>query len=161
MAMVKEALAMSDINEQATNPLWIKCNPLADATIPKYQTTGAAGCDLHATEDAIVRAGDRRVINTGLRLQIPPGYQAQVCSRSGLAAKYGVMVLNAPGIIDQDFTGEIKVILFNSGKEDFIVKKGDRIAQLVFLQVFQAIFQKSEEMPATMRGDGGFGSTGR
>jgi dUTP pyrophosphatase len=78
-----------------------------------------------------------------------------------LAAKYGIMVLNAPGIIDQDFTGEIKVILFNSGKEDFIVKKGDRIAQLVFSQVFQAIFQKSEEMPETVRGDGGFGSTGR
>ena len=114
---------MSDMNEQATNPLWIKCNPSADATIPKYQTTGAAGCDLYATEDAIVRAGDRRVINTGLKLQIPPGYQAQVCSRSGLAAKYGIMVLNSPGIIDEDFRGEIKVILFNSGKEDFIVKK--------------------------------------
>jgi len=151
---------MSNSNE-AANPVWVKYVASEGVTIPKYQTLGSAGCDLHSTEDCIVRASDRRVVNTGLRLELPSGYQAQVCSRSGLAAKYGIMVLNAPGIIDQDFTGEIKVILFNSGKEDFIVKKGDRIAQLVFSQVFQAIFQKSEEMPETVRGDGGFGSTGR
>jgi len=151
---------MSNSNE-AANPVWVKYVASEGVTIPKYQTLGSAGCDLHSTEDCIVRSSDRRVVNTGLRLELPSGYQAQVCSRSGLAAKYGIMVLNAPGIIDQDFTGEIKVILFNSGKEDFIVKKGDRIAQLVFSQVFQAIFQKSEEMPETVRGDGGFGSTGR
>jgi dUTP pyrophosphatase len=101
------------------------------------------------------------MVPTGIRMEIPIGFEAQVRPRSGLAAKHGITVLNSPGTIDSDFRGEVKVVLLNTSDEKFIVKKGDRIAQLVFSQVFRAIFKKDEVLTQTDRGQGGFGSTGK
>ena len=148
------------MSERPTNPIWIKVITDDDSLIPAYQTSGSAGCDLRSTDNVVIPSGSRFVVGTGLKMEIPSGFGAMVCSRSGLAAKSGIQVLNAPGICDQDFRGEIKVILYNSGKEDFIVKKGDRIAQLLFFPIFQAIFQKATTVSETDRGEGGFGSTG-
>jgi dUTP pyrophosphatase len=128
---------------------------------PAYQTAGAAGCDIIADEDKEVRAHGQALISTGLFLEIPPGYEGQVRSRSGLAAKHGISVLNSPGTIDSDYRGEVKVILRNSSNTHFYVRKGDRIAQLVIAPVIQAVFEGSEELSLTDRGQGGFGSTGR
>lgn len=142
------------------NPIWVRATIDKNGSFPKYQTESSIGCDLHAAEDAVIKPGKRLLIGTGIRLETPSGIGAIVCSRSGLAIKHGVAVLNSPGIIDSDFRGEIKVILHNSGDEDFHVNAGDRIAQLVFFPIVQAIFQHSEELTQTGRGAGGFGSTG-
>jgi len=107
-----------------------------------------------------VQAGQRELIPTGLKIEIPTGFEGQVRPRSGLAAKHGITVLNSPGTIDSDYRGEIKVILLNTSDQDFIINKGDRIAQLVFSQVFRAIFERANELLKTDRGAGGFGSTG-
>ena len=144
-----------------TNPLWINYVVSDPELIPHYQTLGSAACDLHASEDVTIKAGRREIVGTGLKLEIPEGFVGQVCPRSGLAVKYGVTVLNAPGIIDSDFRGEIKVILFNSGDQDFELKKGDRIAQLMLTQYFQAVFKSAGDLSSTQRGEGGFGSTGK
>lgn len=127
---------------------------------PVYKTAGAAGCDLTSSVNVSIGPGNRVVVPTGLSLEIPEGYEAQVRSRSGLAANDGVFVLNSPGTIDSDYRGEVKVILFNTSSSTFNVRKGDRIAQLVFSQVIQATFQASQELGDTQRGAGGFGSTG-
>ena len=148
------------MTERPTNPIWIKVITDDDTLIPSYQTSGSAGCDLRSTDNAVIPSGSRLVVGTGLKLEIPSGFGAMVCARSGLSAKNGIQVLNGPGIVDNDYRGEIKVILHNSGKEDFIVKKGDRIAQILFFPIFQAIFQKSSAISETDRGEGGFGSTG-
>ena len=102
----------------------------------------------------------RALVGTGLKLEIPTGFEGQVRPRSGLAAKSGITVLNAPGTIDSDYRGEVKVILFNTTDSDYSVKRGDRVAQLVFSQTFRAIFQASDDLTATQRAEGGFGSTG-
>jgi dUTP pyrophosphatase len=130
--------------------------------LPSYQTEGAAGADLRAYLPAAVRIppGGRTVIPTGLRLEVPPGWEAQVRPRSGLAARNGVTVLNAPGTIDSDFRGDVRVILVNLGQEDFQVHPGDRIAQLAIVPVAQARFERAETLHGTGRGEGGFGSTG-
>lgn len=148
------------MTERPTNPIWIKVITDDDSLIPAYQTPGSAGCDLMSTDNVVIPSGSRLVVGTGLKMEIPSGFAAQVCSRSGLAAKSGIQVLNAPGLVDNDYRGEVKVILYNSGREDFIVKKGDRIAQLMFFPIFQAIFQKAKTVSETDRGEGGFGSTG-
>ena len=140
--------------------LWINFSSDTGIDAPEYQTSGSAGCDLKASSDLVVRAGQRTVVGTGLKVEIPPGFEGQVRSRSGLAAKNGIIVLNSPGTVDSDYRGEVKVILFNTSNEDFFVKKGDRIAQLVFSQVFHATFSKSEDLSKTVRGGGGFGSSG-
>jgi dUTP pyrophosphatase len=127
---------------------------------PTYQTVGAAGCDLMSAVDQMIDPQSWGVVSTGLFLEIPQGYEAQVRSRSGLALRHGVFVMNSPGTIDCDFRGEIKVILANMGHHPFIVKKGDRIAQMVFSPVFQATFEMAESLTETARGTGGFGSTG-
>lgn len=127
---------------------------------PTYQSEGAAGCDIVAAEDAVVPAGQWAVVPTGFHIEIPDGFECQVRSRSGLAAKNGIFVLNSPGTIDPDYRGEIRVILGNSSASDFIVKKGDRVAQLVFAPIIRATFQEVQEFSATVRGDRGFGSTG-
>lgn len=127
---------------------------------PSYQTNGAAGCDLTASSDQTIDPQSWGVVPTGLFLEIPYGYEAQVRSRSGLALRHGVFVMNSPGTIDCDFRGEIKVILANVGHHPFIVKKGDRIAQMVFSPVFQATFEMADSLTETARGTGGFGSTG-
>ena len=148
------------MTERPTNPIWIKVITDDDSLIPAYQTSGSSGCDLMSTDNVVIPSGSRLVVGTGLKMEIPSGFAAQVCSRSGLAAKSGIQVLNAPGLVDNDYRGEVKVILYNSGREDFIVKKGDRIAQLMFFPIFQAIFQKATTVSETDRGEGGFGSTG-
>lgn len=130
------------------------------ATIPKYQTVGAAGFDLCATEDCTVAAGDVKLIDTGVSVAIPEGYEIQVRSRSGLAAKNKLFVLNSPGTVDEDFRGILKVILANFGSVPFNIIKGDRIAQGVLAPVAKANFIEVSELPQTQRGSGGFGSTG-
>lgn len=152
---------MSDkTSTRKINPIWVRAVSDESGVLPKYQTESSIGCDLHASEETVIRPGRRQLIGTGIKLEIPSGIGAMVCSRSGLAIKHGVAVLNSPGIIDSDFRGEIKVILHNAGEEDFQIRKGDRIAQLVFFPIVQAIFQHAEELTHTYRGEGGFGSTG-
>ena len=131
-------------------------------TQPRYQTIGSAGCDVTASEDVMIPGGAWALVPTGLSMEIPRGYECQVRSRSGLAAKEGVFVLNSPGTIDSDYRGEVKVILANMGKSEFYVKKGDRIAQLVFAPVVSVVFSKVRDVDLvpTKRSNGGFGSTG-
>jgi len=133
------------------------------AVAPEYQTAGSAGADIRARLDAPVclAPGARSVVPTGLRVQLPEGYEAQVRSRSGLAAKHGVICLNAPGTIDSDYRGEVKVILQNHGAEPYTVSDGDRIAQLVVQPVSRARFVEARGLDDSGRGSGGFGSTGR
>ena len=147
---------MSDDTDYFTPILAVKFN---GPTAPMYLTAGAAGCDIFSAEDTWVGI-EPRVVSTGLILDIPHGFEAQVRSRSGLAINHGVFVLNSPGTIDSDYRGEVKVILANVSKEPFIIKKGDRIAQLVFSRIIQATFVSSQELSQTERGDGGLGSTG-
>lgn len=133
-------------------------------TLPAYQSAGAAGLDLVAAvpSDAPLRLppGGRALIPTGLALELPAGYEAQARPRSGLALHHGVTVLNAPGTIDSDYRGEIGVILINHGEQPFEIARGARIAQLVIAPVIQAHLVVVEDVAATSRGDGGFGSTG-
>lgn len=127
---------------------------------PVYQTSGSSGCDLISSVDTMIPPRQWKVVPTGLFLEIPEGYEGQVRSRSGLASKYGVFVLNSPGTCDSDYRGEIKVVLFNQGNTNFEIKVGDRIAQLVFSKVTQATFCATGDLSSTDRGQGGFGSTG-
>jgi dUTP pyrophosphatase len=136
----------------------------ADLPLPAYETAGAAGMDLRAAvaDDApmTLAPGARAAVPTGFAIALPEGYEAQVRARSGLALKSGVAPLNAPGTIDADYRGEIKVILMNHAAEAFVIRRGDRIAQLVIAPVAQARWLESEDLDSTARGDGGFGSTG-
>ncbi len=131
--------------------------------LPKYATTGASGMDLTAnlTENMIIKAGEWGLVPTGIHIQVPEGYEAQVRARSGLALKYGIGLLNGIGTIDSDYVGEIKVILINHSKENFEVKNGDRIAQLVIAKYESVSWESVSELVPTQRGDGGFGSTGK
>jgi dUTP pyrophosphatase len=144
--------------------------PEADAgvALPSYESSGAAGADVRANFADVNRAagvtlysGERRLIPTGFKMEIPVGYEAQIRPRSGLALKAGVTLTNAPGTIDSDYRGPVGVILHNLGSEPFAVKHGDRIAQIVIAPVTQAMFAETAELGTTSRGDGGFGSTGR
>jgi len=131
---------------------------------PIYKTSGAAGCDLIADNDLpiIIEPGDWNFIPTNLFIEMPKGFEAQIRSRSGLATKNRVFVLHGIGTVDNDYRGEIKVPLYNGNKDSqFIVLKGDRIAQMVFMPIFLANFVESETLSLTDRGHGGFGSTGR
>ncbi len=132
--------------------------------LPAYETPGAAGMDLRAAvpedEPIVLRPGSRVMAPTGLAFALPQGFEAQVRPRSGLAAKAGVTCLNTPGTIDSDYRGEVKVILINLGQEDFTIRRGDRIAQLVIAPVVQAQWAPVESLDETARGAGGFGSTG-
>lgn len=131
--------------------------------LPKFESSGAAGIDLRAfLEDSFtLQPLERNLIKTGIFLEIPEGYEAQVRPRSGLALKKGITVLNAPGTIDADYRGEVGVILINLSKQPFVIENGDRIAQLVFAKVEQADLIEVEELSETSRGAGGFGSTGK
>lgn len=138
----------------------------ADQTVdlPSYQTTGAAGADVRANlpdDDVPILPGARALIPTGLRMEIPQGYEIQVRPRSGLALKHGLMLVNSPGTIDSDYRGPVGVIIMNAGQEMFTVTHGMRIAQLVLAPVLQADFDLSEQLSETARGVGGFGSTGK
>ena len=132
------------------------------ATIPQYQSSGAAGADLHALLEAPVTIGpgNTELIPTGIFLEIPEGYEAQIRPRSGLALKHGITMLNSPGTIDSDYRGEVKVIVTNLGKEDFTVENNMRIAQMVFASVEQGNFIEEDELMATARNEGGFGHSG-
>ena len=128
--------------------------------LPQYATTGAAGMDVVSAEDVTLAPGARHPVATGLSMAIPHGYEIQVRPRSGLALKHGITVPNTPGTIDSDYRGELKVILINHGSDDFVIARGDRVAQLVLAPVVQASWAEVEELDATERGAGGFGSTG-
>lgn len=131
--------------------------------LPQPATELSAGADLRAAvvDDAVIKPLERVVIPTGLTVEIPPGFEAQVRPRSGLAAKYGVTVLNTPGTIDADYRGEVKVILINLGSEPFVVKRGERIAQMIVAPATRAVYVRTDELSGTKRGEGGFGSTGK
>ncbi len=133
-----------------------------DLPLPSYQTEGAAGFDFFAAneEKIVINPGKTAMIPTGLRFAVPQGTELQVRPRSGLAAKKGVSVLNAPGTIDSDYRGEVKIILINLGEEDFIVERGMRIAQGILAPYFRGILQVCDSLDATERGEGGFGHTG-
>lgn len=128
--------------------------------LPRYATDGAAGMDVLAAEDVMLRVGDRHAVATGLAFAIPPGFEIQVRPRSGLALKHGITVPNTPGTIDSDYRGELKVILINHGAEPFAIRRGDRVAQLVLAPVTRASWLEVDELDRTVRGEGGFGSTG-
>jgi dUTP pyrophosphatase len=134
-----------------------------DAQLPKYMSDGAAGMDLAASLDAevTIAPGQRALVGTGLAIALPRGFEAQVRPRSGLAAKHGVTVLNAPGTIDEDYRGEIKVILINHGHEPFVVKSGERIAQMIVAPVAHVTLVEADSLDGSTRGAGGFGHTGR
>jgi dUTP pyrophosphatase len=129
--------------------------------LPCYTTEGAAGMDVVAAEELSLAPGQRHAVATGFAIAIPHGYEVQVRPRSGLALKHGITSLNTPGTIDEDYRGEVKVILANLGPEPFEVRRGERIAQLVPTPVLKAAFREVERLSETSRGAGGFGSTGR
>jgi dUTP pyrophosphatase len=128
--------------------------------LPAYESPGAAGMDLRAAEDAVLKPGGRFLMPTGFAIALPDTHEAQVRPRSGLAVKYGVTVLNAPGTIDCDYRGEIKVPLINHGTADFVIKRGDRIAQMIVAAVARATLQEVAALDDTARGNNGFGSSG-
>jgi len=134
--------------KRAETPMW-----------PKYETPQSAGADVRSNIDTIVPAHGRKLIPTGMFIALPQGYEAMIRPRSGLALKKGITVLNTPGCVDADYRGEVGVILFNTSDEDFEVKTGDRIAQIVLNKIEQINWIEVDELDETERGDGGFGST--
>ena len=130
---------------------------------PKYKTDGSSGVDLSAFLDkkVVIKPNSSELIPTGLQVAIPEELEIQIRPRSGLAAKESIGVLNSPGTIDSDYRGELKIILFNHGKEDFIINNGDRIAQMVLVPILKMEFEEVDSLPDTIRGQGGFGSTGK
>lgn len=146
-----------------TDPVGVQIKRLAHGAgldLPAYATTGAAGMDVVAAEAVVLAPGARHAVATGLALAIPEGFEVQVRPRSGLALKHGIAVANAPGTIDSDYRGELKVILINHGAHAFAIERGDRIAQLVLAPVVRALWQEVTDLDATERGESGFGSTG-
>ena len=131
--------------------------------LPKYKTDGSSGMDLMAfIENSIkIKPQQSGLIPTGISIAIPEDTEVQIRPRSGLAAKSSISVLNTPGTIDSDYRGEIKIILFNHGKEEFVINNNDRIAQMILMPVIKAEFEEVEDLPKTLRGSGGFGSTGK
>ena len=133
-----------------------------DIPLPKYMSEHASGLDICAAvpEPLVLGPGERALVPAGFRMALPPGYEAQVRPRSGLAIKHGITVLNTPGTIDSDYRGEVKVILANLGAEPFTIHRGDRIAQMVIQPIVQADLKSVDELPESARGHGGFGHTG-
>mgnify|MGYP001439941715 CR=1 FL=1 len=131
--------------------------------LPKYKTNGSSGMDLMAyiNNPVLILPQKSELISTGISIAIPDNTEVQIRPRSGLAAKNNISVLNTPGTIDSDYRGEIKVILYNHGNKEFIVNDGDRIAQMVLVPIIKATFEEVENLPETLRGEGGFGSTGK
>lgn len=133
----------------------------ADLELPNYATAGAAGLDLRSAESLTLRPNARALVATGIAIALPINFEAQVRPRSGLAVKHGVTVLNSPGTIDCDYRGEIKVPLINHGADDFVITKGDRIAQMIIAPVVQVHLHEVTSLGETARGSGGFGSSGK
>jgi dUTP pyrophosphatase len=144
-------------------PIYVKIINRSDNPLPEYQTEHAAGLDLRASlaEAVTLEPLQRQLIPTGLFLELPEGYEAQVRPRSGLAYKYGITVLNSPGTIDADYRGEVKVLLINLSAQPFVVQPGERIAQLVVAAYQRIAWQPAGELSDTLRGTGGYGSTGK
>ncbi len=140
----------------------IKIKSLTNNPLPSYQTVHAAGMDLMANlkTPILLKPGQRKLVETGISIALPVGYEAQIRSRSGIAYKNGVCVLNSPGTIDADYRGEIKVLLINHGQEDFTIEHGDRIAQMVIAKHESISWEAVNELDLTERGNGGYGSTG-
>jgi dUTP pyrophosphatase len=135
----------------------------ADIPLPAYATAGSAGMDIYASVEGelVVGPGETTMVPTGFAIALPAGFEAQIRPRSGLAAKHQVGILNSPGTIDSDYRGEVKVILTNFGRQDFMIRRGDRIAQMVIARYARAEWEKKESLDPTDRGAGGFGHTGR
>ena len=131
-----------------------------DLPLPSYETSGSAGMDIRAAEDLTIAPAQRGLVGSGFAFAIPHGYEIQVRPRSGLALKKGISIPNTPGTIDSDYRGELKVILINHGQEDFVIQRGDRIAQIVVAPVQRGILKEVDRLDETARGAGGFGSTG-
>ncbi|PZQ57179.1 MAG: dUTP diphosphatase [Novosphingobium pentaromativorans] len=149
------------MHSPAEVPVPVKILPHGEGLdLPVYATDGAAGMDVVSAEDVTLAPGGRHAVATGLAMAIPPGFEIQVRPRSGLALKHGISVPNAPGTIDSDYRGELKVILINHGAQPFEILRGDRVAQLVLAPVTRAAWLTVEELESTERGEGGFGSTG-
>lgn len=152
------------MSEQPDITMQVQVEPEGEGLeLPTYATSGAAGMDLRAAidDEIVIPPGGRELVSTGIRIAVPRGYEAQVRPRSGLALRHGIAVLNAPGTIDSDYRGTVAVILANLGQEDFVVKRGDRIAQLVVAPVARAELVQVERLENSERGGGGFGHTGR
>ncbi|MDO8681970.1 MAG: dUTP diphosphatase [Armatimonadota bacterium] len=133
-----------------------------DLPLPSYATEGSSGLDLLAAveTDLTIKPGERKLTPTGIRVAIPPGYEAQIRPRSGLALKHGISMVNTPGTIDSDYRGPVQIIVINLGSEPYTIKRGDRIAQMVICPVVKARIVERNDLPDTIRGDGGFGHTG-
>ncbi len=147
-----------------SNPVGVQVKRLPHGEgldLPAYATSGAAGMDVLSAENVTIKPGQRHAVETGLAVAIPAGYEIQVRPRSGLAFKHGITVPNTPGTIDSDYRGELKVLLINHGHEDFVIQRGERVAQLVLAPVTQAAWEEVVVLDETDRGAGGFGSTGR
>ncbi|MCL6582519.1 MAG: dUTP diphosphatase [bacterium] len=147
------------------NRVEIKIKKMAgceDLPLPAYMSELAAGMDVVAavSEPVVILPGDWAAIPTGFSIAIPAGYEAQIRPRSGLALRYGISLMNTPGTIDADYRGEVKIIVVNHGKEPFLIKRGDRIAQMVIHRVYAGCFKVVEDLPPTQRSDGGFGHSG-
>jgi dUTP pyrophosphatase len=132
-----------------------------DLPLPNYATSGAAGLDLRSADTLVIKPGARALVATGIAIALSENFEAQVRPRSGLAVKHGVTVLNSPGTIDCDYRGEIKVPLINHGTDDFLIARGDRIAQMIVAPVVQVTLTEVESLSLTQRGAGGFGSSGK
>ncbi len=128
--------------------------------LPYQATPAAVGFDLYATEDTLIKAHGFAAVGTGIAIELPPGVEAQIRPRSGLAFRHGIGILNSPGTIDPDYRGEIKVVLFNVSATNYEVKRGERIAQIVFAETVAAKFEEVDSLSSTQRGEGGFGHTG-
>lgn len=143
-------------------PIKIKFKRLhPEAVLPRYQTTGSSGADVYSIEEVEIPAGQVRLVSLGFAVSMPEGVEIQIRPRSGLAIKNQITVLNTPGTVDSDFRGEMKVVLVNFSQESFLVKKGERIAQIVVSYVPRTTYVEVDELDITDRGEGGFGSTGR
>lgn len=140
--------------------LTVKMKLLKGARAPEYMTDGASAADLYATEGLVFAPGERKLVRTGVVIEIPAGYEGQVRSRSGLSLKHGIAVLNSPGTIDSDYRGELKVSLINLSKDTVALSRDTRIAQIAFTPVLRARFQERGSLSHTLRGSGGYGSTG-
>ncbi len=161
MTEVRNALSTDTKMTDRHTPMVVRLKRLTpDARLPQYAYPDDSGADLYAAEEVVLQPGERRAVSTGLAAEVPIGFELQVRPKSGIALNSGVTVLNTPGTVDAGYRGEIKVILINLGAAPYVIHKGQKIAQLVLAPVFRADFQEVEELSESMRGAGGFGSTG-
>jgi len=141
----------------------LKDKNFSDMKLPEYQTSYSSGIDLYAAVESpiVLKPNEVKLIPTGIRLSIPEGYEGQIRPRSGLALKHSIGILNSPGTIDADYRGEVGIILFNFGKDNFVISRGDRIAQIIFCKVEKVQLVEVDELDSTKRDEGGFGHTGK